>query len=357
MTSNLVSLFSPNASVIIPDYLRAPKAPSALAGGLGDSRNRIGLGGCRFRLIESGQEVAVRLSTHLDVIVVAANAAVSRIFYATKFVAGSKTAPDCFSATGAHPSPTATSPQDGGKGCAQCPQNVKGSRMNDDGSKGRACSFAKRLVVTLPGGSPLKAYQLDVKAMSIFGTGVAAQGLFSLSEYAKLLAGQGVRAEGVVTRLTFDTAQTVPKLFFTPMQWLDQPTMVQVQKLAETPEVRAMIDVTLDTLDLPEEIGTAPMNTVPAAGVVAPNAPVVPINAVPPVYPPVPEATVVPAAPAAPPGFRFDVATNSYVAVPVAPVAPAAPVATAAAAATTAVTAAQPNSDDELKKMLAGLGV
>jgi hypothetical protein len=97
-------------------------------------------------------------------------------------------------------------------------------------------------------------YQLDVKALSLFGDGVPSKGLYTMAEYSKLLQARGVRAESLVTRISFDTDSSVPKLFFTPQAFVDQNSMPEILKLAKSPDVKKMLEVTLETVDLSGEV-------------------------------------------------------------------------------------------------------
>jgi hypothetical protein len=259
----------------VPSYLAAVEgsATSQLMGGLGgEGRNRIGLKGARFRLVQGGQEIAVKDESYLDVVILGANAAVSRTFYAGKYDPAKKAPPDCFSPDGVASGKGATSPQSAK--CATCKQNEKGSKIYEDGTKGRACSFSKRLAVMLVGDADQNVYQLDAKALSVFGEGIPAKGLYTLAEYSKLLGARGVRAEGVVTRISFDTNASVPKLFFTPQSFVGEAEFAGIAKLAKSKEVKDMLEVSAESVDLSGEVdGEAAFLAQPPAHVAAIPAP------------------------------------------------------------------------------------
>ena len=253
--SNLVALFGTSSAVALPSYLTSGTdgATNALNAGLGgESRNRIGLKGSRFRLVQGGVEVAIKDEPYLDVIILAANAAISRTFYMGKYDPSKKDKPACYSPDGVAPAKDAQAAQSAK--CATCKQNEKGSVIRDDGSKGRACAFSKRIAVTLAGDKDQEIYQLDVKAMSLFGDGVPSKGLYTLSEYAKLLASRGARAEGLVTRISFDTEESVPKLYFTPQAFLPEVEFNVMAKLAKSDEVKKLITVDSQSIDLSNEV-------------------------------------------------------------------------------------------------------
>ena len=265
-SQNLVALFDTNQALAVPKWaaLTPDSATAQMGGGLGDGRNRIGLKGARFRLIQGGQEIAIKDEPYLDIVVLGATAAISRTFYVAKYDAAKKEAPTCFSADGVVPSKEAQAPQS--SRCATCKQNEKGSKIHDDGSKGRACAFSKRCAVMLYGDQDQMVYQLDVKALSLFGDGVASKGLYTMAEYSKLLQARGVRAESLVTRISFDTDSSVPKLFFTPQAFVAEGELPEIIKLSKSAEVKAMLEVTLDTIDLSGEVDAPVAVQVTAAG-------------------------------------------------------------------------------------------
>lgn len=291
--SNLVALFNTQTAITVPAYLTAASsaATEALAGGFGDGRNRIGLKSARFRLIQGGQEIAVKDEPSLDVIILGANANVSRTFYAGKYDAKVKNLPNCWSPDGKVPHATVETPQHAN--CAQCPQNAKGSKIHDDGTKGRACSFSKRIAVMLHGDPDNVVYQMDIKALSIFGAGIPSEGKYSLSEYAKLVVSRGVRVDGMVTRLSFDMNSSVPKLYFTPQAFISEQEMHVVSTLAAGDDVKRILEVTADTVtDLGGDAEGPAQTAKPTQGSAAKTAA--------PVLAPAPTATPTPAPAPAP---------------------------------------------------------
>jgi hypothetical protein len=182
----------------------------------GDAIPTIGLKGSRFRLKEGSQELAVRDEHYLDVVIVAAAPAISRIYYAQSFGSDEQQKPACFSADGVKPSAESEMPQC--TSCALCPQNEKGSRISDNGQAAKACSYYRRLGVALLGDDSGKVYRLDVKSLGLFGEG---SGLGkSFNEYVKFLRSRNAELTTLVTRLTFDTDASVPKLLFQAARWL-----------------------------------------------------------------------------------------------------------------------------------------
>jgi hypothetical protein len=250
----------------VPAYLQAYRSETGknlVVGGPG--RNRIGLKGSRFRLVVNGQEEGVIDENYLDVVIVGAAPGVSRLYYADAYDANEKVAPTCYSKDGITPENDAKVKQS--EKCATCPQNEKGSRITDAGAKTRACSFFKRLAVVLPS-EPTRVFQLDCKSMSIFGEGKPAQNKFTLGEYGKKLSTRGVDPAHVVTRLSFDTDASVPKLLFTPTRYLEQDEAPVIAEVSEGADVKAILEITMATTDLSHETDApapAPAAAKPAA--------------------------------------------------------------------------------------------
>lgn len=221
----------------------------------GFSRNRIGLKGNRFRLIVNGQEEAIVEQNYLDVIIVGAAEKVSRIFFPGTYTAGVKTSPSCYSADGETPAADVKNPQ--ATKCALCPQNEKGSRTTADGIKTKACSYFKRLAVVLAGDTK-RVFQLDCKGLSIFGSDDAAQNKLSLSSYAKKLETRGRDVGELVTRLSFDTESSVPKLYFTPVNYISQNDANAIADVMVSNEVKAILEINSQTTDSSDEVDAAP---------------------------------------------------------------------------------------------------
>jgi hypothetical protein len=136
--------------------------------------------------------------------------------------------PDCFSNTGDRPDPSVASPQS--KSCAVCPHNQWGSKIGDNGGKGKACQDSVRVAVANPDliNDP---HLLRVPPASIK----------SLGEYGKMLAKRGVGYNMVVTRIGFDMESPTPKLTFKPTGLLSDAAYAQVQEVIASDTVSAIL--------------------------------------------------------------------------------------------------------------------
>lgn len=275
--------------VQLPSYLQTSEVAKQLAkqvdGGLaGNAINRISLRNGKFRFNKAGVEVGVMRGDSLDVVIVAANPHVSRMYYATAFdpdEAGTR--PDCYSKDGTKPADDATDKQ--ATLCALCPQNVAGSAKN---GKGKACAYKKRVVTVHPSAIDGDAYALDVAAMGLFGEDEPAQKLFNLKSYIEALKANGLIVPAVVTKLSFDDQATVPKLFFTPVRPLTAEEWAKVEARATDPAIRAM----LDDIDNKTEEGKPVGAPLPVGQIAAP-APAAPVTTPPPAA--APQTTEAPA--------------------------------------------------------------
>lgn len=201
-----------------------------LAGGGGGTGRRISIRGKSFRQIVGGEQTAVSKSQEMNVIIVKA-AAISRAYYADKYVEGEAALPTCWSADTDKPSKDVVASDRQSDTCNTCPQNVKGSGQGES----RACRFNQRLAVVLDGGLEKgHVYQLNVPATSIFGD--ADGNRMPLQAYGNLLRAHDTAPMAIVTELSFDENASTPKLFFRPVRPLEEAELLRAIELSETPE-------------------------------------------------------------------------------------------------------------------------
>lgn len=219
-------------SNLVPTNIKIPAhlanrigQPSALAasigGGLGggESIPRISIKGSRFRIVEGGNETVLDTTT-LNVVVVGANPRLSKTWYAKAWDGNSEpSAPDCFSLDGISPHTDSTQPQN--DLCASCPHNAWGSKKGPQGQDLKACTDAKRLAVVAAEDPTGPVYLLSVTPAALKG----------LNAYQKELAVRGIAPEIVVTKITFDTSASFPKLAFGFGGFLDEDTQAAVDSL------------------------------------------------------------------------------------------------------------------------------
>lgn len=173
-----------------------------------------------------GEQIAV---PSIDVVIIKANKGTSKVFYMKGYQEGAENQkPDCFSNHGVVPDPSVEKPQ--AKSCAVCPHNQWGSKIGDNGGKGKACSDSVRLAVAQPDliNDPhlLRVPPATIKA---------------LGEYGKALAKRGVPYTAVVTKIGFDMDSPTPKLTFRATGFLSDAAYAQAQEVAAGDVVAAIL--------------------------------------------------------------------------------------------------------------------
>jgi hypothetical protein len=234
--SNVIPFDSGN----LPAYLKAPNRAVAnddLTAHASTGFPVMSIKGKNFTVVRDGERTVLTKEVDgekisvpsIDVVLVKANKGTSKVFYAKGYQEGSEaTKPDCFSNTGDRPDSSVTTPQ--AKSCAVCPNNQWGSKIGDNGGKGKACQDSVRMAIATPDliNDP---YLLRVPPASIK----------SLGEYGKMLAKRGVGYNMVVTKIGFDMESPTPKLTFKPTGLLSDAAYAQVQEVVASETVQAIL--------------------------------------------------------------------------------------------------------------------
>ena len=239
-----MTLFSKGGNTL-PAHLKnlqLDATTKALMGGSGNGGGkRISIRGNVFRMMVDGKEIAQNEDRAMNIIIAAANANVSRTFYAGTYQEGQAMAPTCWSNDGVTPDIKSEQPQ--ASKCASCAQNIKGSGQGDS----RACRFSQRLAVLLENDIRGDIYQLTLPAQSIFGA--AENGKMPLQSYAKFLGSHGLPVTAVVTEMRFDTASATPRLTFKAVRPLNEEELAMTQDKGQSTEAKSAIAATAAQLD------------------------------------------------------------------------------------------------------------
>ena len=242
--SNITLFNASNVPAFARNNELSETARALTGGGTGQSVKRVSIKGGVFRLVSGGKEIASIEDRHLDVVIVKAAPKVSRIFYAGAYDKDAPAAPpSCWSNDGEKPEASVKEPQNAT--CMGCPQNEAGSGNGNS----RACRFQQRLAVVLANNPEGDVLQLTLPATSIFGKEEGDKR--PLQAYARYLAAQTppVNPEQIVTRMKFDTKAESPKLFFTPVRWLEDDEYDSVTKQAESDEAKRAVVMTVAQAD------------------------------------------------------------------------------------------------------------
>jgi hypothetical protein len=153
----------------------------------------------------------------------------AKVYYAEAFNEGSSdgTPPTCYSQDGVVPSPHARVKQHAN--CAQCPRNVWGSRVNDQGeAQGKECADNARVAISVP--DKVDPILLRVPPAS----------LKPLRELLKLIATRKIPYNAVVTKMSFDAEAASPKLKFKAVGVLPEQMYREVEQAYDSEIVRAI---------------------------------------------------------------------------------------------------------------------
>lgn len=233
----------------VPAYLAkfAAFAVSDLTANVGSGFPVMSIKGKVFALVRSGDRETImnpndadEVATSINIVVMKANSALSKIWYAKSFVEGSDAKPDCFSHNGVVPDPTVEKPQ--ASKCTICAKNQWGSKITDDGKKLKACSDSRRVAIARPDA-------LDEPIM----LRVPAGSLKNLAEFGADLAKRGIPYSAVVTKLSFDREQASPKLTFKPVDGLEEAEFKKVQEVITGDTVQSILGVSGEAPVVPDE--------------------------------------------------------------------------------------------------------
>lgn len=161
----------------------------------------------------------------LEIVILAANPNLSKVWYKGGYEDGSNSKPDCFSNDGIAPDASVEAPQS--KKCATCPKNVWNSGSN---GKGKACGDSRRVAIAAPD-------QINEPML----LRVPAASLKPLAEFGKKLENRGTSFDSVVTKIKFDMEEATPKLVFLPVGFMDESQLEQVDEAAKSDKVQQII--------------------------------------------------------------------------------------------------------------------
>jgi hypothetical protein len=167
-------------------------------------------------------------ASSIEVVIVAANEHLSKVFYSGGYTEGSKEAPSCYSNDGISPATDAKEPQS--KKCAACAHNQWGARITDSGSKGKACSDSRRIAISV-------SDQINDPML----LRVPAASLKALAVYNDILTKRGVAYQEVVTKIGFDYTVAHPALTFKAVGFMDDATCARVLETSQTDTVSSII--------------------------------------------------------------------------------------------------------------------
>ncbi len=262
----------------------------ALTQGVGGGFAVVSIRAGKFRIKHKGEEIPITQPNgdpvgSIEVVILRANAAVTKQFYSKGYEEGDSSAPDCWSTDGVNPHVNVPHPQ--ARVCALCPKNAFGSAPMKNGiaSKGKACADNRKLAIV-----PL----LDLNNETFGGPmlfRVPPSSLNDLAQFGQMWKARGYPYNAIAVRIGMDIEASFPKPTFRAIRPLTSDEAQIVLELAHSPQVEKI----LVDFDAAPSAAAAPTE----AGFEQPPAPPAPAPAPPP--PPAPVARPAPPPPAAAP--------------------------------------------------------
>lgn len=236
----------------------------AVAGG-GASNKRISIEGGVFRLYSGGKEVAAIEDRSMNVIFVRMAHAPARTYYKGAYQKGVKISPACWSGDAKTPDPAVKTPV--APSCDKCPMSVKGTGQ---GGVGTACRISWRTAVVLPHDPSGDVMQLVLPAASVFGKEEG--GKWPFRPYVQMLAANNISAGRVITKMSFDTRASSPRLQFAPAAAVDSDILDVLQQQRDSAAAEAAVKLTVYQTDSAgeEEAEETPEVAAPAEPVLRP---------------------------------------------------------------------------------------
>jgi hypothetical protein len=207
-----------------------------------------------FRKIVGGKEVGQNPNRDMDIIFVKLAHTPSRQFYEGAFVEGAKVGPVCWSSDARTPDADVKFPI--AKSCDKCPNSVKGTGQNGQGT---ACRIGWRTAVVLPNDPEGDVMQLVLPAASVFGDEQNGQRPFRA--YVQYLASHNISAGRVVTKTSFDLTFQSPRVLFSPVSAVDPRHLEILSEQAQSTAAENAVKLTAFRADGgadDDETGPAP---------------------------------------------------------------------------------------------------
>lgn len=191
----------------------------------------------------------------LELVLLKANPALSKIYYEGGYEEGSSQKPTCYSNDSVAPAADAAQPQ--AYKCSLCPHNQWGSRVTDQGSKGKACTDARRMAV-----APIT----DIGNPMLLR--IPAGSLKELAQYADTLNKRKLPYSAVLTKVGFDHTVAHQKLTFKPLAYLSDEQYKQVEDVLSSDVIKHITG-----LDMPS-IASSELDALPGTPPASARAPV-----------------------------------------------------------------------------------
>jgi hypothetical protein len=214
-------------------------ANSELGQGVGSSYAVVGYRGKVWSLKYQGTEEQMMRDdgdgprNSIEVVLVKASPAISKIFYKGGYVDGSNSPPDCWSGNGITPDASVMNKVHAT--CADCPMNAWGSRVTEAGKQSKGCADSRRMAVVPIADIANEAYGGPLLLR------VPAASLKDLKAYGDMLESYNYPYYGAVTKVAFDPKEAFPKFVFSALRALTNEEAQQIKELRDDKRVATVL--------------------------------------------------------------------------------------------------------------------
>lgn len=247
MSQDLTSINS-----AVPAHIAAAfgaPANTDLAGGVSAGYPIVSYKGKVWAVTRAGERGIITMDDSDDpapsirAIILRANPNLNKVYYPDGYEEGSSEKPTCHSNDSITPALDAVDKQS--PKCAICPHNQWGSKITENGARGKACADSRRLAI---------APESDIEDPMLLR--VPAASLKTLMAFGENLTKRGVPYQALVTKIGFDHTVAYPSLTFKAERWLDADEVAAVKAMYDSDLV-----ATITAINTPAAAEEAPETT------------------------------------------------------------------------------------------------
>lgn len=243
-----INIWDPNSGAALPAYLA--EALGDLGSNIADRMtvHTLSYEGKTWSIVKDGNKTKLQAKNAdgdmlpipvMRVVILNYNPDRGRSYYPGVYNPAASAAPTCWSPDGKAPDASVKEKQSAT--CANCPQSVKGSKVQE-GKEMVACS-SHRMVAVAPAfdlmADPLR---LKIAVTSDYDKEIVEHGWYALRQYTDWLKSRGVAHTGlVVTKMKFDPNTAYPKILFALDRVLTVEEVGQIKQALANPKVAELL--------------------------------------------------------------------------------------------------------------------
>lgn len=245
MTNSITVFEQPQFGALAPSMARIantmPANQSEYATGVLGGFGVVSIRGKIWRIKYQGDEKPVmrrdsptEAASSLEVVLVRASPAISKIYYEGAYSSDSDAAPDCWSTNGVTPAAEALRKQSAT--CASCPKAAWGSKVTDQGKKTKACSDSRRLAVVPLGDLQNEAFGGPMLLR------IPAASLSELAAFDSKMRALGYPLFSIGVRISFDINSEYQKIMYSAIRVLTEEEAQTVLAMRDSPQVLRILE-------------------------------------------------------------------------------------------------------------------